>query len=115
MNQTVKIKWLEALRSGKYNQTKQFLKTNTGFCCLGVLCDLYSKENTDSDWQWDDHYGEYNFDGQVFGLPEIVMDWAGLLEYIPEVIYKNKQTTVAHMNDNDISFREIANVIENQL
>lgn len=32
--------WLEALRSGKYKQDHRRLKSNDGFCCLGVLCDV---------------------------------------------------------------------------
>lgn len=45
-----KAKWLEALRSGKYTQTRGKLRRTAqqgndpdripGFCCLGVLCDI---------------------------------------------------------------------------
>lgn len=34
----IKAKWIAALRSGKYQQTKGVLKDHGGFCCLGVLC-----------------------------------------------------------------------------
>ncbi len=37
-----KDKWLKALRSGKYNQAKNRLKCNQGFCCLGVLMNTYN-------------------------------------------------------------------------
>lgn len=48
MDPTVKAKWLEALRSGKYPQTRGKLRRtepgineqNLGYCCLGVLCDI---------------------------------------------------------------------------
>lgn len=33
----VKKKWLKALRSGKYKQTKGTLCDGKGYCCLGVL------------------------------------------------------------------------------
>lgn len=37
----LKIKWVSALRSGRYEQTKGLLRSATGgFCCLGVLCDV---------------------------------------------------------------------------
>lgn len=36
-----KDKWLKALRSGKYNQAKNRLRCNQGFCCLGVLMNTY--------------------------------------------------------------------------
>lgn len=45
----VKARWLEALRSGRYLQTKGRLHRTedgaqncAGYCCLGVLCDLMS-------------------------------------------------------------------------
>ena len=45
MQTELKIKWLEALRSGKYGQIKENLRSldeteNVGYCCLGVLCDI---------------------------------------------------------------------------
>lgn len=33
-------KWLEALRSGKYNQTARVLHDDEGYCCLGVACEV---------------------------------------------------------------------------
>lgn len=33
--------WIEALRSGKFNQTTGVLKSNSdGYCCLGVICEI---------------------------------------------------------------------------
>lgn len=56
MNAEVKAQWLDALRSGEYQQTKGRLRRdnpidpedaddgyNAGYCCLGVLCDLAVK------------------------------------------------------------------------
>lgn len=34
------LKWLEALRSGKYKQTTGTLQDENGFCCLGVACKI---------------------------------------------------------------------------
>lgn len=33
--------WLNALKSGKYDQTTEVLKDDTGYCCLGVACDIH--------------------------------------------------------------------------
>lgn len=33
-------KWLKALESGEYAQTKALLCNGDGFCCLGVACDV---------------------------------------------------------------------------
>ena len=42
MNAEYKDKWLKALRSGRYTQTKERLQNGRGVdaanCCLGVLC-----------------------------------------------------------------------------
>lgn len=35
-----KEKWLTALRSGDYSQTRQNLRDTSGFCCLGVGYDV---------------------------------------------------------------------------
>jgi hypothetical protein len=40
MNQALKSKWLTALRSGNYKQSKMQLKSDDGYCCLGVLCEV---------------------------------------------------------------------------
>lgn len=36
-------KWIDALRSGEYKQTVGALRDSSGYCCLGVACDLAVK------------------------------------------------------------------------
>lgn len=52
MDETIKAKWVSALRSGEYNQTRRTLRDDVGFCCLGVLCDVTSKASWEEDNQW---------------------------------------------------------------
>lgn len=40
MEQELKQKWINALKSGKYTQTKGQLKDEIGYCCLGVLAEV---------------------------------------------------------------------------
>lgn len=41
VQQVVRDLWVKALRSGQYEQGRQYLKTaDGGYCCLGVLCNL---------------------------------------------------------------------------
>jgi hypothetical protein len=40
MDPVLKAKWIEALRSGEYQQTFGALRDNDGHCCLGVLCEV---------------------------------------------------------------------------
>ena len=39
-----RAKLVAALRSGEYKQTKNCLYDGEGYCCLGVACDIFSKE-----------------------------------------------------------------------
>lgn len=40
MNQAEKTEWLNALRSGEYEQGRRYLENDGKFCCLGVKCKL---------------------------------------------------------------------------
>lgn len=131
MKPEIKKRWVEALRSGKYNQTKRFLKAKrysadvTGFCCLGVLCDLAEGdgigtwvsapnlmfERFSSSGIW-----ELGEDGQ---LPVSVQAWAGLTKFgqyvtVPTPSHEPSETLV-HLNDSGATFKQIANIIEEEL
>ena len=74
MNPEVKQLWLDALRSGKYEQGKLMLRpTDNSYCCLGVLCEIaqesgigqyvpseehagFTFKHTDSDDDYDFYY-----------------------------------------------------------
>lgn len=117
MNANMK-KWIEALRSGTYQQGVARLRRQGRYCCLGVACDLMdsSKWRT-SGWRMDD--------GRIssFYLPTEVADWLGIdKEYRldPEglttnVLVKNRhdqKDDIASMNDDGASFDDIADAIE---
>jgi hypothetical protein len=40
MDADLKAKWVEALRSGEYEQGSLYLRKEGKHCCLGVLCEL---------------------------------------------------------------------------
>jgi hypothetical protein len=122
MNPAVKAKWLEALRSGEYEQTTGTLHRVTsyretlfsaakpvGWCCYGVLCDVATKAGLSLSRKSDEDV-EY-FDGVVDYLPGSVVEWAGLSINDPEV----QGRSLAHRNDNGAPFAEIADLIEEQL
>jgi hypothetical protein len=76
MDADVKQLWVEALRSGKYSQTRGRLRDEDGFCPLGVLCDLnaqYAPEEMRGAWEED-----MRFSGCLGVLPYVVINWAGL-------------------------------------
>lgn len=113
MNENVK-KWVNALRSGNFSQTKSKLKDDNGYCCLGIACELYAEENG-LDWKYDDLYGGYVFDGELETLPDSVVTWLGLgtangTFVEPEKDYQT--VTLSELNDTGYDFDYIADVIE---
>lgn len=133
MNPEVKQKWIDALRSGDYEQGSEKLRGVNGYCCLGVLCDIYSREH-DTQWVfkgYDENADENNphpmdywyFDGQSEFLPYSVMDWAGLKNHNPNVrIYCSNDEDedfytdeIANVNDSGYTFMDLSKIIEQQL
>lgn len=115
MNEKIKEKWLDALRSDAYVQGKHFLRTDDCFCCLGVLCDLYSKE-TGHNWESPILEGKPNkFLGDSQVLPFDVREWAGLPSCNPEIKITKTIHSLAEANDAGVPFSLIADIIEEQL
>ena len=126
MDQTIKQAWVQALRSGEYRQTKTVLHDGAGFCCLGVLCDLYLTAHND---HWTFGYGDVTdaryIDTDYQVLPKAVQKWAGLPhDHGAFVVFDREhdsmpqQTTdtLAELNDRwGKSFDELADLIEEQL
>lgn len=122
MDQRVKKKWLEALRSGKYPQGRSVLR-NTGeqFCCLGVLCELAVEAGVATvERPRDENAYVYSSAGdrQCGVLPAGVSAWAGLNAGNPLVSIKegpDNLRTLSALNDGGTTFGQIANYIEGQL
>lgn len=128
MNPEIKAKWVAALRSGKYQQTEGTLNRplTGGFCCLGVLCDVYGKEKKKKAF---DEFGSFLLGGKDHKesgtsqfLPGKVSRWAGFKNSVLESqsdmefsITTPLANCLHHMNDEGYTFEEIANVIEQEL
>lgn len=106
LNENAK-KWVAALRSGEYKQTKNYLKNNEGFCCLGVLCDLYAK---DAGVAWNGA----RFMGSFQTPPRVVLEWAALREPDGDHRAAGMHTSLTARNDNGCSFSKIADIIESE-
>ena len=114
MNPQIKQKWVSALRSGEYQQGQYCLRTDNGFCCLGVLCDLYGKENN-VEWDLVNDGGNYEFQYKEESLPISVMEWAGVENDNPYIIGDTGGTSLSLLNDSGSTFNEIADLIEEHL
>jgi hypothetical protein len=97
----VRKAWVKALRSGEYKQTIGRLRDKSGFCCLGVLCDLAVKNGVMKSYL-----------RKAAGLPQIVQDWIGLNSYTGD--YFGGDACLASDNDDGKSFQEIASIIESE-
>jgi len=133
MNAEIKEKWIAALVSGKYSQVKGKLRRDNGYCCLGVLCDI--KE--DGKWKLDITDSAYIYKEEQNFLPLEIQEWAELFSddphfYVPkdEPLYKEIEMLKAYirivegqalycklsqLNDNLLTFEEIAHLIDKYL
>lgn len=113
MQEELKGKWIEALRSGNYRQGTGLLKCDaegglTRYCCLGVLCELVDpnkfKRRDLGGGRYD--YGVHGLSSDVT-LPSNVQHEVGLSD--------EECNTLAEKNDGGYTFQDIANYIEDNL
>ena len=131
MNKTIAMKWVKALRSGKYKQGKEVLCriTNKGkkHCCLGVLTEMYQAEQkakkkkvlptkistpSVNDGAAVVRYGKGERAAEQ--LPVAVKRWANMKSRFGDFYIQHGGyfKSLSHMNDDGHSFKKIANFIE---
>lgn len=112
MHDDIKRRWVEALRSGDFPQSVGALQTPTGFCCLGVLCEIAVADHAASRDRWG-YQAPYLDDGSYDDelLPEGVAEWAGLSDVSPDV----GADALVELNDDGATFEELAVLIEKYL
>jgi hypothetical protein len=114
--------WVEALRSGRFTQTRGILtrtlasdKEPVGDCCLGVACKVFNEnvgglEVTSAGP--DDYCLEY--EGQRVDLPTVVANWLGISPSMEEDV----NNELANRNDGvwrpREDFSSIADLIESE-
>lgn len=112
MNDNAK-KWVEALRSDKFQQTKEKLYDGLAYCCLGVACEVYAKENGGS-FEKDFSYDEWFFDGDSCTLPDSVLHWLGIRTNAGSYDTFEDASLLADNDDGCKTFEEIADIIESE-
>lgn len=124
MKPEIKKRWVEALRSGEYQQAKDYLVSLEGYCCLGVLCEIAVQDGVV--YREGDEYisTSEGFDVNNVDLPVAVQRWAGVEDAYDggftslrsNVPYKNtdRNADFTELNDEmDYTFKMIADAIEN--
>jgi hypothetical protein len=115
MREDIKNLWVEALRSGKYEQGRGSLRNNIEtvdeFCCLGVLCDISELGEWITDSAGDVCYKVLDGGSSSSVLPESIKQWANMLSKAG-LFDTSLKGTLTLQNDSGKSFNEIADIIE---
>lgn len=103
MNRKLKLKWIKALRSGRYKQATSSLRQEGAYCCLGVLANVAGCR-----WLAD----EPILKGKAVGLRS---DEGAYLSPVQFDISSRTQKKLAEFNDDGKTFDEIADYIEKRI
>jgi hypothetical protein len=106
--------WIDELRKTKVEQIKGFMATTKGCDPLGILCRLHptkAPEKVNAD-------GISVFDNNMYFVPfkvqqHLAMRTASGGKYPVDFKKVDKLSSVAMMNDHDMTFSEIADILEN--
>lgn len=127
MNPEVRAQWCAALRSGDYKQTTEALRRlpgeteggqPEGYCCLGVLTDLWIKAGhsemiDDPDSADPSGTPQISVWANVEGvLSPPVMEWAGIATEDPDLIPEIDHGNAVFLNDGGRTFAQIADLID---
>lgn len=116
-------KWVRALRSGKYKQTKEVLHrvTKRGkkevhtYCCLGVACELYIESGGRLGRSSANERGAIAYAGSRTSLPPKVQKWLGLTHREGSLSDPVLGAyCLSNLNDAGKQFSAIAKVIESK-
>ena len=105
-------KWLAALRSGEFQQCQGQLSKDGGYCCLGVACEIFREELSLEKHELTSRNG-YSYNESYQYLPEKVREYLAL-NTIQGFFRKKdgKCEYLSNLNDNGKTFKEIADIIE---
>jgi len=112
--------WVDALRSGKYEQGKYRLRKDAQFCCLGVACDISGLGAwvVDTD-KIPDAKGQetlYSYRISTFAeasqLSAEMASWLGVRHTDVKLHSQKNVPSLVYANDTGLSFNEIADIIE---
>jgi hypothetical protein len=105
MKKSVAMKWVKALKSGKFKQGQSKLQRDNKFCCLGVLCKIAPKEVT---------LNTTGKTGKLKGFTlfdqENVLKWSGMQSALGVISYC--VPSLAEHNDKEVPFKLIAALIK---
>ena len=121
INPEIKELWCRALESEEYTQAGGRLRTDNGFCCLGVLSDLAIKAGV-QEWVAEEGGGygvSTSFGPRKTGtVSGEIQSWAGIKGSSaddPLVQIGPEFCRLSFLNDTGYDFKTIAQIIREQL
>ena len=105
--------WVEALRSGKYEQGSGLLREGNYYCCIGVACEVAKIPFTKSSKDLYRYGEEENTDM----APDEAQEYYGLASEDGSLTLENTEryTSLTILNDQERwSFEDIADLIEKE-
>jgi len=115
MKKSWAMKWVKALRSGKYKQGKEYLKREDRYCCLGVLCELTGNKFVKMDWYDKEnvYYIKKSKGNEETTLSPSIMKKVGMCsDKGDNYNLDSNHSSLVDMNDSGKSFKQIANYIK---
>lgn len=121
MKKATAKKWSKALRSGKYEQTREVLKRGQGYCCLGVLLEETPEfEFIDGYWSTSDpnvikHYRDEKDVGDFEEINKLIVEDEEYPDWLRSWFGMEEQEHRKFIKLNDdkcLTFPEIADVVE---
>jgi hypothetical protein len=120
---------VDALRSGEFPQTTGKLRDETGYCCLGVACEVYRRDLNKGEWDGAafnigeiKHTDQYSDNVAEGVLSKMVQEYFGFKSTHPLIKYSGKPIVefrgrskigLAELNDiARLNFNQIADIIE---
>jgi hypothetical protein len=101
--------WVQALESGKYPQAPSYLKSDQGYCCLGVLCEVLALPSE----LRANGITVFGYDGDL-GTTELPYGIAEFMD-MTTVGWRNEFCmALAKLNDDGAPFRDIARIIRDR-
>lgn len=98
MNPEIKALWTAGLRSDEFTKGEEYLTRDGKDCCLGVLCKLAIRAGVEVE-VFTGSDGIVYYDHASTTLPQSVMDWAGLDDSNPTVVYGRDEDDDEDLSD----------------
>lgn len=109
----IQRKWIDALRSGDYQQCKNYLHTNDGYCCLGVACDILKipvEYDDDGVAYYQDEHEK--LPASVYRQLNLIDNIGAIRAYTPHFEKPFTEEALSALNDNGYTFEKIADFME---